>query len=145
MEQVWFIAGPADLLVARDDLSIVRQRLPEGDEPPLHVHHDEDEAFYVLSGELTLWVGDEDPVTLGPGESVLAPRGVPHTYRTGAPTEVIVTTNGTFAQFVRAAAGERPDPERLARTATDYGITLLGDREGITSSSRASGSPTTLR
>jgi hypothetical protein len=30
---------------------------PPGDQPPLHVHHHDDEGFYVLAGELTLWVG----------------------------------------------------------------------------------------
>src|SRR3954471_6723144 len=80
MEQVWFIAGLSELLVAQDDLSIVRMHTPPGDQPPLHVHHDEDECFYVLDGEITLWVGDEEPVLVRPGESARAPRGVPHTY-----------------------------------------------------------------
>jgi mannose-6-phosphate isomerase-like protein (cupin superfamily) len=137
MEQVWFIASLSELLVAQDDLSIIRQRVPAGDQPPLHVHHDEDEVFYVVSGELTLWVGDEAPVVLGPGESVVAPRGIPHTYRTATLTELFVTTNGTFAGFVRAAGTPAlrpelpvldgpPDAERLARLAAEHRITLLG-------------------
>jgi mannose-6-phosphate isomerase-like protein (cupin superfamily) len=137
MEQVWFIATHSELVVAQDDLSIIRQRVPAGDQPPLHVHHDEDEVFSVLSGEITLWVGDQAPVVLGPGESVLAPRGIPHTYRTDALTELFVITNGTFATFVRAAGTPAlrpelpvldgpPDAERLARLAAEHRITLLG-------------------
>jgi quercetin dioxygenase-like cupin family protein len=130
MEQVWFITGLADLLVAQDDLSIVRMHMPAGDQPPLHVHHDEEECFYVLSGEVTLWVGEMSPVVVRTGESAVAPRGIPHTYRAGdEPAVALVTTNGTFAAFVRAAgtdASEPGDPEKLARIAAEHRISLLG-------------------
>ena len=43
---------------ARRTISLVRMHQPPGDMPPLHVHEREDEGFYVLSGSLTLWVGD---------------------------------------------------------------------------------------
>ena len=45
--------------------------------PPLHIHRDEDEAFFVLDGELTIQSG-EDRRLVGPGTYVWAPRGVPH-------------------------------------------------------------------
>jgi mannose-6-phosphate isomerase-like protein (cupin superfamily) len=136
MEQIWFIAGLSELLVATDTLSIVRMWTPPGDQPPLHVHHDEDECFHVRSGSVTLWVGDRAPVVIGPGEFARAPKGVPHTYRVGAePGAFVVTTDGRFAQFVRAAGvpavrAELPvvdgPPEGLGETAAAYGITLLG-------------------
>lgn len=47
--------------------------------PPLHVHQGEDEWFYVMEGEYVVQVGDEK-FTLTPGDSLLAPREVPHTY-----------------------------------------------------------------
>jgi mannose-6-phosphate isomerase-like protein (cupin superfamily) len=47
--------------------------------PPLHVHQGEDEWFYVMEGEYVAQVGDER-FTLTAGDSLLAPRGVPHTY-----------------------------------------------------------------
>ena len=47
--------------------------------PPLHVHQVEDEWFYVMEGEFVVQVGDE-MFTLTPGDSLLAPRKVPHTY-----------------------------------------------------------------
>jgi quercetin dioxygenase-like cupin family protein len=59
-------------------LSAIENTLPAGWEgPPLH-HHDFDEAFYVLEGELTFQVA-EARLTVGPGGVVFAPRGVVHT------------------------------------------------------------------
>jgi len=47
--------------------------------PPLHMHPHQDEWFYVMEGAVAFAVG-EQRAQLGPGESVLAPRGVPHTF-----------------------------------------------------------------
>lgn len=104
--------------------------------PPLHVHDDEDEGFYVLEGQLEVWVGDGH-VVLGPGEAAQAPRGVPHTYRTGpAGARMLVTGGPGFEAFVRAVgapAAERrlpdpaePDVEQVGRLAAANGIRLLG-------------------
>jgi mannose-6-phosphate isomerase-like protein (cupin superfamily) len=46
---------------------------------PLHVHHSDDEAWYVLDGELGFRLGNE-VVMAGAGSAVVAPRGTPHTY-----------------------------------------------------------------
>src|SRR6266700_5618353 len=46
---------------------------------PLHVHHNDDEAWYVLEGKLCVKVGD-DTVEASAGAAVLVPRGTPHTY-----------------------------------------------------------------
>jgi mannose-6-phosphate isomerase-like protein (cupin superfamily) len=51
---------------------------------PLHVHFDDDEAWYVLDGTLCVRLGDE-VVTVSPGGAVLAPRGTPHTYWNPSP------------------------------------------------------------
>jgi quercetin dioxygenase-like cupin family protein len=139
MEQLWFIANLAEVLVDREDFSLVRMHAPAGDQPPLHVHEHEDEGFYVLEGSLTLWVGDAPPVRLVPGEFALAPHGIPHTYRVGDSRSLFLVTSapGTFVSFLRSAGApaERPelpvldgppDAERLSRVATDHGITLLG-------------------
>ena len=45
-----------------------------------HVHADEDDAFYILDGELTFFFGDE-AARAGPGTFVLAPPGVEHGFR----------------------------------------------------------------
>jgi len=46
---------------------------------PLHVHHSDDEAWYVLEGKLHVLVGNEE-VQAGPGSCVYVARGTPHTY-----------------------------------------------------------------
>ena len=46
---------------------------------PLHLHRNDDEAWYVLEGALRVKVGD-DEVELRPGSGVMVPRGTPHTY-----------------------------------------------------------------
>jgi mannose-6-phosphate isomerase-like protein (cupin superfamily) len=47
--------------------------------PPRHLHHDQDEWFYVVEGEYIIEVGDE-LFRLNPGDSVLGPRRVPHSW-----------------------------------------------------------------
>ena len=110
-----------------------------GHQPPPHVHHREDEAFYVLEGELTLHTGD-DTVTLRPGAFCNALRGVPHTFRvtSGAPARwLVVSSPAGFDAFVAefgvpAAAKElpvldgAPDVERLVAVAARHGIEILG-------------------
>jgi mannose-6-phosphate isomerase-like protein (cupin superfamily) len=137
MPPVWFIHDLADVL-ADDGYSLIDMLAPPGDQPPLHLHHDADEGFLVLEGEVSVWAGEEH-VVLRPGEFARAPRGVPHTYRvTGeTPARIVVTTStGTFARFVQAygepaprrelpPAGP-PDVARLARLAAEHAIELLG-------------------
>jgi quercetin dioxygenase-like cupin family protein len=52
---------------------------------PYHVHHADDEAWYVLEGVLAFRLGDRE-VEAPAGTAVLAPRGVPHTYWNARPT-----------------------------------------------------------
>jgi mannose-6-phosphate isomerase-like protein (cupin superfamily) len=54
---------------------------------PLHLHRNDDEAWYVLEGVLCVKAGDED-VELGAGSGVLVPRGTPHTYWNPGPERV---------------------------------------------------------
>jgi quercetin dioxygenase-like cupin family protein len=83
--------------------------------PPLH-HHDFDEAFVVLEGEVTFALGDE-LVTRRAGEIAFAPRGVPHTFanQSGADArQVIVITPAGFERYfdriAANAAGVDPPP-----------------------------------
>jgi quercetin dioxygenase-like cupin family protein len=84
--------------------------------PKLH-HHDFDEAFYVLEGELTFQLRDE-LFTRTAGEVAFAPRGVPHTYAnlSGADARALLvcTPAGFERYFDRIAAriaGVDPPPE----------------------------------
>jgi quercetin dioxygenase-like cupin family protein len=139
MERLWFIANLAEVLDDRPDFSLVRMHCPPGDQPPVHVHAEEDEGFYVLSGSVTVWAGAAEPVVLDAGDYALAPRGVPHTYRAGDNGAVMLVSSapGTFVPFLREAGQVAPRPElpvldgppdaeRLATIAAAHGITLLG-------------------
>lgn len=46
---------------------------------PLHLHREDDEAWYVLEGTLRLKMGDEE-IELRAGSGAIVPRGTPHTY-----------------------------------------------------------------
>jgi quercetin dioxygenase-like cupin family protein len=102
--------------------------VPAGDMPPLHVHRAHDEGFLLLDGELSLFLPGRE-IALRPGEFVLAPRGVPHTYQVGdAPARVLaLTTPAGFESFVReVAALDELTPEALGATAAANGIDILG-------------------
>lgn len=63
-----------------NNLFILEHRgLQPGGGPALHLHYSQEEWFYVMEGEVAFQVGDQR-VKLKPGESVLAPRRVPHTF-----------------------------------------------------------------
>src|SRR5918992_3735326 len=63
-----------------DDLySIVEVLEPQGAQAPLHLHRKEDEAFYVLEGEMTFHIGEET-IKASAGSFVFGPKDVPHTY-----------------------------------------------------------------
>jgi quercetin dioxygenase-like cupin family protein len=113
-----------------DRFALIEVWGPPGSQPPLHVHRDEDEGFYVLDGELTLWVGD-DTQTLRSGEFLLAPRQVPHTIRVGdGAARWLVIAGARFEAFVRAVATAAPadmsDPDHMTSVAAAHGIEILG-------------------
>jgi mannose-6-phosphate isomerase-like protein (cupin superfamily) len=124
-----------------DGLSVAEHWMPFGDSPPLHVHHREDEIFHVLEGVVRYRVGDEELVVRA-GESALAPKGRPHTFRveSEAGARVLVMTPGEdFEGMVREVAGPAqsdglpppavPTPamiQALAEACERHGITVLG-------------------
>jgi quercetin dioxygenase-like cupin family protein len=119
-------------------LALLEERGRRGDMPPLHVHRRDDETFYVLEGELALFVA-ERRIALGPGQAALAPRDVPHAYRVESEEAhwLVITTPAGFDAFVRevaepAQAEELPpagrpfDPAVFSRAAAKVGIEILG-------------------
>lgn len=88
-----------------DDLSVLEHWSPFGLSPPLHIHSTEDEVFHILDGELRFRVDDQER-RAGAGEILLAPRGVPHTYRVESPSArwLTVTARRDFERFVRSFA-----------------------------------------
>lgn len=60
--------------------SMVEEVVPPGGGTPPHVHSREDEVFYVLEGECEFWTR-EGTVRAKAGETVHAPRNIPHCFR----------------------------------------------------------------
>jgi len=72
-----------------------------------HVHAEEDDAFYILEGELTFVVGDdEEEVVAGPGTFVLVPPGVRHGFSNHADTPVRMLNLHAPAGFDLRIAGD---------------------------------------
>ena len=113
--------------------------VPAGVGPPWHVHHEEDEWFYVLEGEVTVWVADTK-LSLKAGSFAFGPKGVPHTFyvESGQARFLVGLQPMQFEGFLREVgepAPERiipppleghPDMERLAPIAKRNGFEILG-------------------
>ena len=116
-------------------------KAPKGSGPPLHVHEHEDEACYVLEGEVTFFVGD-DVIAVPAGSWVYLPRRIPHSLRIDsdeARTLWLVVPGGFESFFLEtfpvATKGSSPpdepvDFELLAQAAARYGVTILGPTPG---------------
>jgi quercetin dioxygenase-like cupin family protein len=142
-EALWFL-GALVLVKASTEttagrVAVLEHLVPRGGGSPLHVHHDEDEWFYVMDGEVTFWVDGEVTVA-GAGSFVYGPRGIPHTFMVSSDTArfLLVTEPAGFEAFVRACAEpatdlvipppatEPPDVDGLVRAAAAHGIEILG-------------------
>ncbi len=117
---------------------LVEAVAPAGFGPPLHIHHREDEAFWVLEGRLTVRCG-EDTFSAGPGSFTFLPRDVPHAFvvEDDAPARILslCSPGGLERYFVAAGRpAERPelpahepvDVGLLARVGEAFGVEILG-------------------
>lgn len=100
--------------------------------PPLHLHREQDDTFYVLEGTLTVQVGEE-LVDLGPGGFLSVPPGVPHTFdnlRDGGPVRGInvMTPGGLFDMFdAMARVEDGPgQADRVRLVAEQHGTEIIG-------------------
>ena len=86
-------------------LGAIEVASPGGAVPPLHVHHREDEAFYVVEGEYSVFIGD-DVTTASPGTWVWGPRDVPHGYQIHSERgrHLSLTMPGGFEAFFEEVA-----------------------------------------
>jgi quercetin dioxygenase-like cupin family protein len=92
--------------------SLVELVLPPGLPVMPHVHHDADEMFVVLEGELRYRVGSLSCVAR-PGSVVVAPRGVPHEFQvvSAGPARYLVTyTPAGFEEFMLETSQPAPGP-----------------------------------
>ena len=99
--------------------------------PARHLHHEQEEWFYVVEGEYVIEVGEER-YELGPGDSVLAPRKVAHVWaRVGEETGRLIAAlqpAGEIEAFFDelATLGSTPRHEELSRVFSSHGLELVG-------------------
>lgn len=103
----------------------------EGDDPfpiaPLHVHHGDDEAWYVLSGRLGFHF-DSEIIEAGPGEIAVATAGTVHTYWNAAaePTRYLLIMTPTIHDLIRALHDEDLRAGRtMAQVFADHNSSLV--------------------
>lgn len=146
---LWFLDNLLTVKVSRDDGSpfgVLVNTMPAGSHTPMHAHDREDEAFWVLEGQLTLFLGEDRVVEATPGTYVHVPAGVAHGFRTSTPVKMLVLCGGEgFVEMAREAGGPAlrrelppaaaPDKQRLGEACARWGIRLLGplpdEREGL--------------
>lgn len=122
-EALWFLGTlvriKLDAAQTAGRFGLVELVAPRGAAPPLH-SHPQDETFYILEGELTVWVVDrgleegdqadppawlqEYPQRCGAGSVVFAPGGTPHTFRVESDTAraLVLSTPGGIEEYMRA-------------------------------------------
>ena len=118
---------------------VLEMTLPAGSSPPLHVHDELDDTWYILEGQMVVRCGGDD-LLVGAGHWVSMPRGVPHTFRVVSDNDariLLVHDNASFRDFIRdvgAPAEARvvptnpafPPMEELARIATAHDLRPMG-------------------
>ncbi len=96
--------------------------------PPLHLHPEQEEWFYVMEGEVLFQIG-EKRMQLKVGDSVLAPRKIPHTFTAVGPKPgkllIVFSPAGKMEQFFRDATKHDAPPQDAAFY-RKYGMELVG-------------------
>jgi quercetin dioxygenase-like cupin family protein len=98
---------------------------------PWHVHTREDEYFYVVDGEITVWCGQET-FQAGPRSFVFLPRGVPHAWdvkSAGKATVLMMTVPAMLDEFLREFHAAKPDQRDAV--AQKYGLTFFTGRPSV--------------
>lgn len=141
-ESVWSLGGRFTVKVAESQsegrFALVETVAYQTTEPPLHIHRNEDEAWYVLEGRMTFYVGDETLEAVG-GSFVFAPRRIPHTFTVDVePTRVLVFASPAGFERFALELGHPvvddappvepgiPGPDVLGPVAERYGIEVVG-------------------
>ncbi|WP_165396956.1 cupin domain-containing protein [Natrinema hispanicum] len=121
--------------------TLLEHTAPAGYETPYHVHHGEDELFYILDGEIDCYYGDDGETVsrASPGETVFLPRDVPHGFRvvsddacrmlvqvTPAGLEELFIEVGEPAKRLETPPQAELDTAALAEAAAAYQLDILG-------------------
>ena len=139
-KRYYFDVALGSILLSGEDTGgaycLLDMRVAPGKGVPRHTHTREDEALFVLSGELEVTIGDET-FTLRAGETLIAPRNIPHRLRNSGSVSnhyLIMFSPAGFEEFLKATSLPAPDnavaptePPTIAirnvfELATEYGI-----------------------
>ena len=142
IDNVWWKAGRMTVKAGAAETGHAFAQIetddPHGSGPPRHLHHNEDETFYILDGEVTILVGDER-IDVTAGDYLFAPRGIPHAYvvrSERARMLVTLSPGGLEELFVSLGVpvtGAEPPKDavmppmgEVARLFAGYGCEILG-------------------
>ncbi len=115
----------ADRALTNGAYELFAAQTPAGAGPPVHVHREREEAFYVVSGGYAIWCSDE-LTEAGPGDFFVVPRGATHRFEArseGAELIFIVSPpglEGFFRDGAELAAAGRTDTEAREELARRY-------------------------
>ena len=141
-EALWWFGALAEIKVTAEQtdglLSIIEITEAPNAEAPLHVHHREDEGFWILEGSATFEVGD---VTIEgrQGDFLFGPRDVPHRFTVGPDgcRMLFIMTPGGFENLIRdmgepardrtlpPPSDSEPDLEMVDAVARRHGCELV--------------------
>ena len=145
-EALWWLGMLATIKVTAEQTggrcSLVEILAPDGYEGVLHVHHQEDEGFYILEGEMTFYVG-EQTIEAHPGSYLFGPKDVPHAFTVDSgPARLLFVFSPAGLEGLIREMGEPagslsipPQPEgepdeaemeRMVAIAARYGAEILG-------------------
>jgi mannose-6-phosphate isomerase-like protein (cupin superfamily) len=111
--------------------SLLEAAEPAGFGPPMHIHRDAAEAFYVLAGEYRIFLEDRE-VLCPAGSFIFIPAGMRHGFRVGdAPSRKLnlytpAAMVGYFDELGAAIASGEPDAGRLDEIALRYQMDVVG-------------------
>ena len=142
LADVWWKSGRVTVKAggaeAGNALSQIEVDDPRGGGTPLHVHHNEDETFYVLEGEVT-FVVDNERIDVAAGDFLFAPRDVPHAYvvrserarmlvtaSPGGVEQLFVTLGVPVTGSEPPADAVMPPIDELVPLFAEYGCEILG-------------------
>lgn len=146
-QALWVVGDTYTIKASGDStngaFALIEASVPPGGGPPPHVHGREDEAFYLLDGELEVLAG-RTTARARVGDFLYLPRGIVHGFTNPGVTParmLILTAPAGFERFFAAAGvpartGEQAPPldpadfARLAELTRSYGADLAGPAEG---------------
>jgi len=120
---IWF-GSTVVLKASCPQIGVTEVTMSPGEEPPFHVHKNEDEWFYVLDGEMSFYVGNETYAGKS-GVFVSFPRGIPHTFvvESSKARFLVLNTPGGFERMFEMAPRTTEDAVRAMRA---YGMEVVG-------------------